>query len=833
MVLHANALLAIEQKTRQVVTWTAAGVLAVIWGLFGLWAWNLADEQQRAAETILDRQRSATAEHVSGIFKMTEAFLATADRWVADHPDQDPRTAPGFLRLIRDFQRITGESMLVRTVDSNGTLRLIPEVAGAIPANVSDRDYFRAAMAAAPGRISISTPFQGRSTGNWAVAVATRLSAPSHGIEVVFVAIQMSLFETAFRRMRLNEDGAISLLRRDGALLARTGMQPADLGGDHSHSQVFTEGLAHAGEGVLVSDGRALDGVARLTAYGELAAYPLVITVGQPLATLDLYLRSTVAGVALLLITVSALTWAARTKIIFLLSHLATSREELVQSLDLLAAEVTERKSAQDAYRRSAADLRSILDNMLDVFYRTDRDGRITMLSPSITSVLGYAPDQLIGRPATDFYVEPADRSRMVAAVVENGGRVVDYELCMRHADGHAVWVATSSHLLFDKDSQPCGIEGVFRSIEDRKSVERTLRDSAAMLQALLDASSDAIMLFRLDGTLLSVNTVLAARFGKTPAEITGLCLWDLFAPEVALARRKVVAQMAETGQGVHFLDQRGLQHFDNSIYPVRGENGAVDKVAVYSRDITRQIEVERTLTSYISEVERSNTELEQFAYVASHDLREPLRMISSYLSLIERRYGAVLEGDGMEFLTYARDGARRMDLLILDLLDYSRIERRGDPIIAMELAPALEQAIHHLAVSIEESRAVIDNPNAFAGIRVMGDQSQVMRLLQNLLGNAIKYRPKDRPPVIELGAELRPAEVEITVADNGIGIEEHYFDRIFGIFQRLHTRDSYEGTGIGLAICKKIVERHGGRIWLDSTPGHGTTFHFTLPRPS
>jgi light-regulated signal transduction histidine kinase (bacteriophytochrome) len=206
------------------------------------------------------------------------------------------------------------------------------------------------------------------------------------------------------------------------------------------------------------------------------------------------------------------------------------------------------------------------------------------------------------------------------------------------------------------------------------------------------------------------------------------------------------------------------------------------------------------------------------------------LRMVSSYLSLLERRYGDRLDKDGMEFLFFARDGARRMDRLVLDLLDFSRIERKGAPMVAMPILPTIGLAIRTLAPAIAEAGARIQVEETLPLPLVVGDADQIARLFQNLIGNALKYRSPHRQPEIHIAFKRVGDGWEFRLDDNGIGIEEQYFERIFRLFQRLHTRDKYDGTGIGLAICKKIVERHGGFIWVSSVLDEGSSFHFTLP---
>jgi signal transduction histidine kinase len=224
--------------------------------------------------------------------------------------------------------------------------------------------------------------------------------------------------------------------------------------------------------------------------------------------------------------------------------------------------------------------------------------------------------------------------------------------------------------------------------------------------------------------------------------------------------------------------------------------------------------------------LERSNAELEQFAYVASHDLQEPLRMIAAYVQLLERRYKGKLGSDADECIHFASEGATRMHRLILDLLAYSRVGTHGGGMVTTDLGHALQGVLDDMQVAIEETGARIHS-NGLPHLR--GDPQQIGQLLQNLVANAIKFRGATRPE-IRIESSREGDTWHVSVRDNGIGFDMRFAERIFVIFQRLHARDRYPGTGIGLAICKKIVERHGGRIWAESKPGDGSTFHFTLP---
>jgi signal transduction histidine kinase len=237
----------------------------------------------------------------------------------------------------------------------------------------------------------------------------------------------------------------------------------------------------------------------------------------------------------------------------------------------------------------------------------------------------------------------------------------------------------------------------------------------------------------------------------------------------------------------------------------------------------------ERTaaLARLTEELQRSNTDLEQFAYAVSHDLQEPLRMVHSYMQLIERRLRGQLDAEAVEYINFAVEGADRMNALIHGLLDYSRVTRHGGEPRPTDMNQVVTAALDDLRLAVADAGAEMQVESLPT---VHGDAEQLIRLMENLIGNALKYRTEGRPPVIAISAFGRDGEWRFAVKDNGIGIDSRHFDRIFGVFQRLHSRAQYAGTGIGLALCKRIVERHGGRIWVESTPGDGSTFFFTLP---
>ncbi len=268
---------------------------------------------------------------------------------------------------------------------------------------------------------------------------------------------------------------------------------------------------------------------------------------------------------------------------------------------------------------------------------------------------------------------------------------------------------------------------------------------------------------------------------------------------------------------GVNYISAKALVEKD-----IKGNQVKMSGVCF---DITEMKKgAEKVLFALNEELLRSNKELEQFAYVASHDLQEPLRMVSSFTQLLAQRYKDKLDQDAQEFIQYAVDGAVRMQILINDLLEYSRIESRGKKFLKIDMHNVLGQVVNNLSIRIQEQNAMITNddlPEVFA------DEGQMMQLLQNLIINSLKFC-KD-PPRIHVSAKEEKDQYIFSVKDNGIGIESQYYNKIFQIFQRLHPRDEYGGTGIGLAICKRIIERHGGKIWVESVSGNGSVFYFTI----
>ena len=367
-----------------------------------------------------------------------------------------------------------------------------------------------------------------------------------------------------------------------------------------------------------------------------------------------------------------------------------------------------------------------------------------------------------------------------------------------------------------------------------RKQAERELRASEARFRSLTALSSDWYWEQDDQFRLTFLSSRMSERTGLDAASYLGRRRWDQ--PALNLTEADWERHRAQLERHEPFLDfeMERSRPDGSSVWlsisgePLFDEAGRFCGYRGVGRDITERKRAQVVLRATNDELARSNSELQQFAYVASHDLQEPLRMIGSYTQLLEKRYGDKLDKDAREFMDFIVDGARRMKELIEDLLAYSRIGRRGKKLRSVQMQVAFDKTLVNLRAAIEASGAMITHGPL---PEVNADDTQLMQLLQNLIGNAIKFRNKTEAPRIHVSAEDADGEWRFCVMDNGIGIETQYFERIFMVFQRLHTRDEYPGTGIGLAICKKVIERHGGRIWVESVPGQESRFYFTLPK--
>ncbi len=490
--------------------------------------------------------------------------------------------------------------------------------------------------------------------------------------------------------------------------------------------------------------------------------------------------------------------------------------------------DITERKLAEDALRRSEERYRTLVAATSSVVFNTDGDGNVVQRLPSWEDYTGQTWEEYAGA-GWFAMVHPEDRNRVQEtwrrALVEIAMFELDARIWHHREQRHRYCIGRAVPLR-QLDGVVYEWIGTMIDVDDRKRAEEQFR-------IVVEGAPTAMIMIDQEGRIVLVNRQLETLFGYRRAELLGQPVERLLPERLRHAhpgyRADFFTEPRTRPMGAG-RDLRG-RHKDGREMPVeiglspfRTEEGTFCLASVI--DISERKRAEAELRRYTDELQRSNRELGQFAYVASHDLQEPLRAISGCVQLLQQRYRDKLDGRANELIEHTVSGALRMQALINDLLSYSRVSTRARPFETCDLGQPLQQALANLEVAIKEAGAVVTSDAMPLGTV---DPTQLAQLFQNLIGNAVKFRG-ERAPKIHVGAQPHQGGYVFTVSDNGIGIEPQYIDRIFGVFQRLHNRSKYPGNGIGLAICRKIVERHNGRIWVDSVPGKGSTFYFTLP---
>ncbi len=493
------------------------------------------------------------------------------------------------------------------------------------------------------------------------------------------------------------------------------------------------------------------------------------------------------------------------------------------RELEETIAELERSNERLEQYQQYTDD---VLDAIDDLFYVIGADGTLRRWNESLADVTGYADDEIAGMRAEDFIVDD-DRDAAVAAVrdgFETGSVSAELDLCTK--DGDRVPIEFVASTLTDPRGETI-LAGVGRDVSERVERERELEQSERRYRTLAQHfPNGAVGVYDDDLTYTLAEGAVLGETLPPAAGLEGSRLSEVFPEDTVGDLEPLFRSAIDDGETGSATTEFGGRNWRVWATPLRDADGSIFAGLSLTQDITEQVERERRLEELIDQLEASNERLEQFAYAASHDLQEPLRMVSSYLRLVERRYADELDDEGREFIEFAVDGADRMRGMIEGLLEYSRIETRGDSFEPVDLDAIVADVRDDLQVRIEETDAELTTDPLPT---VEGDAGQLRQVFQNLLDNAIEYSG-DAPPRISVAARRDGSMWEISVSDEGIGIDPDDADRIFEVFQRLHSREDHEGTGIGLALVERIVERHGGDIRVESEPGEGTTFSLTLP---
>jgi PAS domain S-box-containing protein len=480
----------------------------------------------------------------------------------------------------------------------------------------------------------------------------------------------------------------------------------------------------------------------------------------------------------------------------------------------------------------AAAGMERFFDLTVDLLCIAGLDGVFRRVSPAWTTTLGWSTEELCSQPFLAF-VHPDDVESTLAEVASlaEGAVTIEFENRYRCKDG-------SYRILSWNTAPDPATQTLYASAHDitaRRQAEAALAAEQRRTELILDVAGEGIAGFDQAGRLTYANPAAGRIWGAPVPELIGR-LGSEIAREIGADDRPVDGESPlagvlrsrraiELGTVIELVDGRRLP-VDATVTPVRGADGEPAGVVVVVRDATERVRANLELERQAVALERSNQELQQFAYVASHDLQEPLRKIASYVQILEADYGDRLDDDGRQCIQFAVDGAHRMRTLIEDLLELCRAGADTMRPADCDTGAVVRAVIDDLAVSIAETDAVIEVGELPV---VRGDDVQLRQVFSNLISNAIKYR-SGHAPTIRLAATATREGWLFTVRDDGTGFKQEYGEQVFGMFQRLVSRRQAAGTGIGLAIVRKVVENHGGRIWVESSPGHGATFSFTLP---
>jgi PAS domain S-box-containing protein len=515
------------------------------------------------------------------------------------------------------------------------------------------------------------------------------------------------------------------------------------------------------------------------------------------------------------------------------ITDLKEAETRLKETLDSLEEKVKERTSELEKAYNSLKESENGLVEAQKIAHLGNWDWNIVnnelYWSDEIYRIFGRSPQEF-GATYDAFlnYVHPNDREYVNDAVIEalNGNPYsIDHKIIL--TDGEERVVHEQGEVTFDENNSPIRMTGTVQDITERKKAEEKIQ----ALASAVESSNDAIVTQSLYGIVTSWNKGAEQIYGYSIEEMLGTPI-SILEPASLKGEIGQLLEKVKQGQKIQRYETLRLRKDGTTINiavtlsPVFDSNGNFVAISAISRDITERKKAEEILKSKLGELRRSNEELEQFAYVSSHDLQEPLRMISSYLQLLQRRYQGNIDEKADKYIYYAVDGASRMQNLINDLLEFSRVTTRAEKSESTDSESVLNPALSNLDLYIKENKATV----SYGSLpEVMADSTQLAQVFQNLIINGIKFHGEEAPR-IHISAEKKASEWQFSVQDNGIGIDPQYSEKIFEVFKRLHNKETYPGTGIGLAVCKKIVERHGGRIWVESELGKGSTFYFTLP---
>ena len=811
---------------------------------------------------------NALAEHMLRTMEGAEQVLYRA---AANAKYMSWTQIAGSKKLWEELRAVAASSPQIRAIwlaDLTGRMRFISTEFPAPPIDISERGYFRRTIAQGKG-YHVGNPHRSVTTGKPYFSMAVPLIGPDGELRgVVAGAVTPPHLDEFASSLGLGRKGSAELITLDGVILAQAPAENWQPGDVINHSRVKQWLHEQITWGTYVSRPIAGRGE-RLVAFERLGSLPLAVVVTIAVAEVghgywrEHWTRLAFSFLGIVLIALVFVALIRRAKVLA-----ATT-----VSLDELQQEMKARQLAERSSRESSQAYRAIYENLVDGLALLDSDGRVLDCNKAFLEHYGYTAEEMHGRTLKGLV--GVDQPGLLGEIMQAAaqGRGMQRESRDRPKNGQVFFSEITTTVINMQGQKRLLV--ILKDITKRRQAEDKRERMLTRLEVLWELyehleEPQAQISEKALATLLAITGARYAFLGRVEQDRQRLVLEEysrgvhqdcrtrqdsahlplaeagLWAK--AIRRREIFIENNFEGGSLQKNLPQGHVTLNNFMgVPIIREGEVVclvclaNKPGGFHQDDESMVEsfatgywlllerqqMEKDLEEKARQLERSNIELQQFAYVASHDLQEPLRMVSSYVQLLNRRYGDKLDQDAKEFIGFAVDGAERMRMLIQDLLTFSRVTTKGQSLEPTDSGRVLDLALNNLQVIIGETGAKVERGPM---PRIPADQGQLVQVFQNLVQNAIKFRGP-QSPVVRIGAEQLDGEWLFSVSDNGVGMEEQYFERIFIIYQRLHSKTEYGGTGIGLALVKKIVERHGGRIWVESTPGKGSTFYFTIPQ--
>lgn len=804
---------------------TRAAIIAVVAVFIGLYWLNLLHELGKSEAEVVDATRRrasltahAAAEAVENTLNRFRITLTTAAIAAAQGPDA--LRLYGAAMSAADNEAADELVYQLFRVDADGYLAYNSQGGGARNF-LGDRDYFRRLAERPDLPLVVSPPVLGRVSQKWNLQVAKAVRVDGKFAGVVAVSVNPDAWTARLGRFEMNEADVLTLFSADGIYLLRTRDTQQSYGRQVASDRPFLQ-PGSEDTGTYIEPGTR-DGVVRVYAWKRLST-GLVIATGlaldDALAPIRAINRQTMERAA----------GATAVLVLALLAIVAVSRQS-----DRASRAVAEKEYQQ----------RVTLSAMAEGLAVVQPTGEISFHNHSFARIIPYGDDRLRRNGAgpawdvVDSDARPLPLERYPGVLCARTGHPLDNVTIGLRVDGGDIrWLNVNARPLLGRDGRPHAAIVTATDTTSQRQAERALKASEERYRTMVESLMEGIMVQGADGAIVACNPAAERILRVERRDLLGRDAadprWRAIHPDGSEVRPDdhpvmVSLRTGERRDGVVMglrRDDGGVTWIEVNTAPLGGAGGATPEAVVSSfLDITRRKEFE-------DELSRSNAELEQFAYAVSHDLREPLRMVASYIQLLERRLGDAATDDIREFVGYAVDGAKRMDRMLVALLEYSRIGRRGLPMDWIDSRQVMEEALLFLSPVIQQTGAQVRVDGDWP--RLYASPDELERLFQNLLGNALKYHDDGVTPQIRVSCARDGGVWRFAFADNGIGIAPDQIGRLFKVFQRLHGNNRYEGSGVGLALCRRIVQRHDGRIWVESDgPGAGSTFLFTLPAQS